>query len=60
MVQIHPQFIVDRKGRKLAVQLPVKEFDRLIDLLEDVEDIAYLKSHRVEKLIPMEIVHRKR
>ena len=33
------------------------EFRRLVDLLEDVEDIAYLKAHRHEKLVPMAKVH---
>lgn len=57
MVKLHTQYLVDSKGRRRAVQVPFKEFRQLIDLLEDVEDITYLKAHRHDKLIPMAKVH---
>ena len=57
MVKLHAQYIVDTKGRRRAVQLPFNEFRRLVDLIEDLEDIAHLKAHRREKLIPMAKVH---
>ena len=57
MVKLHTQYIVDAKGRRRAVQLPFNEFRRLIDLIEELEDIAYLKAHRHGKLIPMAKVH---
>ena len=57
MVKLHTQYLIDVKGRRHAVQLPLSEFRRLLDLLEDLEDIAYLKTHRHEKLIPMGKVH---
>ena len=57
MVTLHAQYIVDTKGRRRAVQLPLNEFRRLVDLIEDLEDLAYLKAHRREKLIPMAKVH---
>jgi len=57
MTKLHTQFIVDQKGRRRAVQLPLGEFRRLIDLLEDLEDLAYLKAHRRDRLIPMAKVH---
>ncbi len=57
MVKLHAQYVVDTRGRRRAIQLPLNEFRRLIDVLEDLEDIAYLKAHRHEKLTPMAKVH---
>ena len=57
MVKLHTQYLIDAKGRRHAVQLPLHEFRQLINVLEDLEDIAYLKAHRHEKLIPMTKVH---
>ncbi|MBC8111432.1 MAG: hypothetical protein H7Y04_10265 [Verrucomicrobia bacterium] len=38
MLTLHPQYIKDTAGKNLVV-LPQKEFDKLIDALEDLEDI---------------------
>lgn len=57
MVKLHAQYLIDARGRRHAVQLPVREFRRLIEVLEDLEDIAYIKAHRHEPLIPMAKVH---
>jgi hypothetical protein len=56
-VKLHTHFVTDAAGRRRAVQLPLHEFRRLIDLIEDLEDLAYLKAHRHDKLIPMAKVH---
>lgn len=39
MIAIHPQYINDINGNKSLVILPVKEFDTLMEELEDIEDI---------------------
>ncbi len=57
MIKLHAQYIVDAKGRRRAVQLPFNEFRHLIDVFEDLEDLAYLKAHRYDTLIPMAKVH---
>jgi len=57
MTTLHTQYVVDDKGRRRAVQLRLSEFRRLIELLEDLEDLAYIKAHRHDKLIPMAKVH---
>ena len=38
------QYIVDQRGKKIAVMLPIEAFD---ELLEDIEDLAVLieRSH---------------
>lgn len=39
MIAIHPQFIKDNNGKKSMVILPLKEFETLIEELEDLEDV---------------------
>ena len=39
MVAVHPQYITDTAGKKLVV-LPLKEFDAIMEELEELEDIA--------------------
>ncbi len=36
------EYIVDSKGQKKAVILPIKEFNRLIERLEELEDALSL------------------
>jgi len=33
------QFLTDKKGNKTAVLLPIKKYDKLIEKLEDLEDV---------------------
>ncbi len=37
-----PKYIVDSKGRRTAVVLPVKDFEAIIQELEDLRDIQYI------------------
>lgn len=39
MIAIHPQYIKDANGKKSLVVLTAKEFDSLMEELEDMEDI---------------------
>ena len=39
MLSIHPQFIKDSNGAKSLVILPVKEFESIMEELEELEDI---------------------
>jgi hypothetical protein len=42
MIALHPQFVTDERGTRLAVMLPAKEYDSLLEELEQAEDmIAY-------------------
>jgi len=34
-----PQYITDNKGKKLSVVLPIKDYKRIMDELEELEDI---------------------
>ncbi|MBF8266286.1 MAG: hypothetical protein HW384_2150 [Dehalococcoidia bacterium] len=45
MVLQKRQFIVDEKGRKKAVLLPIREYQ---ELMEDLEDLAIIAERREE------------
>jgi hypothetical protein len=60
---LNPQFVMDKKGRKMAVQLSVKEFQYLIEELEMREDVALykkVKSDKNESYMPLTEYLRKR
>lgn len=39
MLAIHPQYITDNTGKKISAVLPMKEFETLLEELEELEDI---------------------
>ena len=60
---ISPQFLTDKTGKKVAVQLSVKEYEYLIEELEMKEDIELyrkVKSDKNEGYIPLEEYLKKR
>ncbi|MFT4205365.1 MAG: hypothetical protein QM610_15785 [Chitinophagaceae bacterium] len=61
MDTITPQFITDNKGNKLSVLLSVKDYEALLDELEELEDIrAYDKAKKKEQtFIPAEELYQK-
>lgn len=45
MVPIHPQYVVDANQRKQAVLVPLNEWERIMEDLEELDDIrAYDKA----------------
>ena len=56
MIAIHPQFIKNTAGKNLVI-LPQDEFDRIIEVLEDLEDVRLYDQAKKEdsgERIPME------
>lgn len=53
MAQEKRRFLVDEKGRKKAVVIPVKEYN---ELLEDLEDLAIIAERKEEPAEPFEVV----
>lgn len=39
MKQHSPQFITDAKGKKLSVVLDIRDYERILEQLEDIEDV---------------------
>jgi hypothetical protein len=46
---LHPKYIIDETGNKSAVVLPIKEYDKLIEELEDIEDIRLYDEGKADK-----------
>ena len=42
--------IVTRKGKPVSVIIPIKDYEELLERVEDAEDIAWLKKARRKKL----------
>jgi hypothetical protein len=42
--------VVMRRGKPVSVILPIKQYEELLERLEDAEDAAYLRSARKKKL----------
>ncbi|PYS23078.1 MAG: type II toxin-antitoxin system Phd/YefM family antitoxin [Acidobacteria bacterium] len=42
--------IITRNGKPVAVIVPIKEYEELLERAEDAEDIAWLKRARKKKL----------
>lgn len=54
---LSPQFVLDKKGKKVAVQLSVKEYEYLIEELEMKEYIELYtkaKADKNESYMPLE------
>ena len=57
MLKVHPQYIRDANGNKSMVVLPAKEFDAIMEAIEDMEDVRLYdeaKKNDAGKRIPME------
>lgn len=39
MISLSPHFITDGQGKKISVVLPVKDFEAILEELEELEDI---------------------
>ena len=42
--------IVTKKGKPVSVILPIKQYQEIMERLEDAEDVAWLKKARRKKL----------
>lgn len=56
MINLHPQYIVDDKGERQAVVVPLAEWRQVLDALEELADIhAYDEAKRqASEPIPFE------
>jgi len=50
------QYVIDRYGKKTAVILPVKRYERI---LEDLHDLAVIAERRTEESLEWEKVKRR-
>lgn len=61
-----PQFVTDDHGKKLAVILPIKDYNKMVDDLEELEDIKLFdlakkgKQEFVDATVAFEEIEKKR
>jgi len=56
MSTFHEQYIVDSKGKRTAVILPIDQYEQL---LEDLHDLAIVAERRAEKTVSLEEMKRR-
>ncbi len=53
---MQPQYIINAKGDKVSVILPLADYQELLEALEDMEDLALVKAREHEPGSPLEDV----
>jgi len=56
MKHLSKKYVIDNEGKKTAVILPVKQYEKL---LEDLHDLAIVAERREEKTISLEEMKRR-
>ena len=57
MSTLRQQFITDDHGKKIAVLMPIKDYEKILDELDELEDISLYdeaKKNDTGERIPME------
>lgn len=60
--KLTPQFLTDEKGKRTSVVIPLKQFEALLEELEELEDIRIydIAKARNDEFIPLEDYLKKR
>jgi len=56
MVAVHPQYVVDEKQHRRAVLLPVSDWERIVEELEELDDIRAFDAAKAgsQETVPFE------
>jgi len=57
MITLHPEFIIDKKKQPKAVILPLEEWEKILEEIEELEDIRAFdeaKADDKDEIIPFE------
>ncbi len=56
MKQHSPQFVTDNSGKKVSVIIPLKDYERMLEQLEDLQDVRMYDAvkERNEESIPFD------
>ena len=56
MVRLHPEYVVDDQDNRKAVVLPVEEWEKVLDELEELDDIRLydVAKQDAEEAVPFE------
>jgi hypothetical protein len=57
MIKVKEKIVLDEKGKKSSVILDIKDYEKLIDYIEDLEDVvAYDRAKKAGgEIIPFEL-----
>lgn len=53
-LKLNEKYIVDEKGRKKSVVLDIEEFKKIVQIIEDLEDLRYIIKHRKDEKISLD------
>ena len=45
---VKPQYITDENGKKVSVVIPVSEYERMIEELEDIDDVRLFDEAKTD------------
>lgn len=48
MISVNPKYITDKKGKKVSVILPMKDFKAILEELEELDDIRLFDEAKKE------------
>jgi hypothetical protein len=56
MLTVHPEYLTDNEGNKVSVVLPINEFKKLMDEIEELENIRLYDESKVanEPSVPLD------
>jgi hypothetical protein len=54
MLSLHKQYMVNEKGEKSAVVLPFAEWEKILHLLEEYDDICAYDKAKAQKSDPVD------
>jgi hypothetical protein len=50
MIKVNPQYITDKTGKKISVVIPIKDFEAILDELEDIKLDKEAKKSKPKKV----------
>ena len=50
---MHENFVIDKKGRKIAVQVSIRKYEKLLADSEELEDIKEYRKAKTHKSNPI-------
>lgn len=56
MEKLHPQFLLDKSGKKKSVMLPIEDYE---ELLEDIHDLAVVAERKDESAVRFEDIKKR-
>ena len=54
MISLHEEYVVDEKGNRTAILLPYEEWKKILDELEELEDIRLYDNAKKEVSDPVQ------